>query len=194
MSWRLAKSLVTLREQINHAHPRRSKKSDGTVGDLSHRARKSDHNPNRAGVVQAIDITHDPAGGFDSYKFAELLRNTKDRRVKYVISNRRIFSSTTAPWQWRKYSGSNPHSQHVHVSVMDNPALHDNAGLWQIMAQPKMQVGLMEMQDEPAPEPTEEFPDKETRCHWEDVEKGEEVADANEGEDEVRGPNNDPSY
>ena len=43
------------------------------------------------GVVSAIDITHDPKGGFDSYAFAEWLRTKKDKRIKYVISNKRIF-------------------------------------------------------------------------------------------------------
>lgn len=132
MAWRLAKSLETLRSQVNTAAPRRKKTSDGTIGDQAHAARVSDHNPNRAGVVQALDLTHDPAGGFDSYKFAETLRQNKDPRVKYVISNGRIFSSITQPWVWRSYSGSNPHSAHVHVSVSDKPALYDDTAPWRI--------------------------------------------------------------
>lgn len=118
MAWRLAKSLETLRAQVNKAYPKRSKVSDGTVGDLSHAARASDHNPNAAGVVTAMDITHDPAKGVDTWKLAEILRQNKDPRIKYVISNGRIFSSQTSPWQWRPYTGANKHAQHVHVSVL----------------------------------------------------------------------------
>ena len=65
-SWRLAKSLDVLRNQVNAQAPTRSKACDGTIGDQAHSSRASDHNPNAKGVVQAQDFTHDPAGGFDS--------------------------------------------------------------------------------------------------------------------------------
>lgn len=116
MTWRLAKSLSVLRDQINSIAPNRSKVSDGTIGDTSHSARKSDHNPVN-GIVHAMDITHDPLGGCDAYVLAEVLRMTKDRRVKYVISNGRIFSSLVQPWQWRPYDGQNKHAHHTHISV-----------------------------------------------------------------------------
>lgn len=116
-SWRLARSLEDLRSRINTIAPRRSKASDGTIGDPAHRARTSDHNPNADGVVCALDITHDPAGGCDAGAIAESLRQSKDPRIKYVIWNKRIFSSTMQPWVWRPYTGTNPHQKHVHVSV-----------------------------------------------------------------------------
>ena len=130
MAWRLAKSLETLRSQINAYAPNRSKKSDGTIGDTAHSSRKSDHNPNRAGVVQAFDATHDPKGGFDAHAFAEFLRQQRDSRIKYVISNKRIFSATTSPWVWRSYSGSNPHTAHAHFSVADAAAKYDDTRNW----------------------------------------------------------------
>src|SRR6187431_1563394 len=52
MSWRLAKALEELRGEVNAKWPNRDKSSDGSVGDLSHQARKSDPNPNSAGVVR----------------------------------------------------------------------------------------------------------------------------------------------
>lgn len=129
MSWRLAKSLDRLRSQVNAAVPGRSKASDGSVGDLAHSARKSEHNPDANGVVRAIDITHDPKGGFDSYVFAEYLRKTADKRVYYIISNGRIAN----PGQpWRKYTGSNPHDHHVHISVVSDPKLYDDTRDWDI--------------------------------------------------------------
>lgn len=129
---RLAHSLATLRDQCNAAAPKRSKKSDGWIGDTAHSARKSDHNPNARGVVQALDITHDPKNGMNSYGLAETLRLSRDPRIKYVISNGRIFSATESPWQWRKYSGSNKHSMHVHVSVADDPKKYDDDSEWDI--------------------------------------------------------------
>jgi len=149
--------------QIDNAYPNRSKRSDGAIGDAAHRKRKSDHNPNRAGVVQAIDLTHDPNSGFDSYRFAEHLRITKDARIKYVISNHRIFHRGS--WVWQRYTQKNPHTAHVHVSVSDDPKLYDAQGLWQIR-QP-VQMGIAAV-PEPMPEPTSDD-DTGDRCWWENV-------------------------
>lgn len=132
MAWRLAKSLDVLRAQINARHPDRSKISDGTIGDTAHAARTSDHNPNAAGVVTAMDITHDPAHGVDTWKLAEVLRQNKDPRIKYVISNGRIFSSKVSPWQWRKYTGANAHAHHIHVSVSSEATVYDNDAPWKL--------------------------------------------------------------
>lgn len=132
MAWRSAKSLVTLRAQVDAAWPNRSKSSDGTIGDSAHAATKSDHNPNPAGVVQAIDITNDPTHGVSARGIAEALVASRDPRIKYIISNAQICSSKTSPWVWRPYSGANAHTKHVHISVMDDPALYDDARPWSI--------------------------------------------------------------
>ena len=78
MAWRLAKSLDRLRKQVNEVVPLRSKTDDGTIGDEAHSARESDHNPDDDGVVKAMDLTHDPLHGFDSYKFADALKASND--------------------------------------------------------------------------------------------------------------------
>jgi len=132
MTWRLARGLETLRSQVNVKWPNRSKDSDGSVGDTSHAARPSDHNPVN-GIVHAIDLTHDPKGGFDSYAFADLLLKKQDRRMKYLISNRRIGSGPAgpSPGVWRKYTGSNPHDHHCHISVVPT-ALCDATEPWNI--------------------------------------------------------------
>jgi lysozyme family protein len=129
---RLAKSLASLRDLVNARWPDRSKLSDGWIGDAAHAARPSDHNPNGAGVVTALDITHDPDRGPDTWKLAELLRINKDPRIKYVISNGRIFSSVVSPWRWRPYTGANKHAHHVHISVSSDPVLYDLASSWKI--------------------------------------------------------------
>lgn len=133
MAWRLARSLETLRSQVNKQFPNRSKNSDGSIGNAEHSARTSDHNPDDSGVVRAIDITHDPKGGFDSYAFADLLLKRQDPRLKYVISNRRIGSGPagTAPGVWRKYTGANPHDHHCHISVVGD-VRGDDTRLWGI--------------------------------------------------------------
>lgn len=129
---RIAKSLDVLRSQINAAYPNRSKLSDGWIGDPAHASRASDHNPNGSDVVTALDITHDPAHGVDTWAMAETLRLRRDPRIKYVISNGRIFSSTASQWQWRPYTGANKHAHHVHVSVLGNPAIYDSGQAWDL--------------------------------------------------------------
>ena len=132
MNWRVAQSLDTLRKQVNAMAPGRSVASDGTIGDAAHSARTSDHNPNDDGVVTAMDITNDPLHGLDSGVLAEQLRVSQDPRIKYVISNSRIFSSKEKPWTWRPYTGTNAHTKHVHVSVMGTKALYDDTRPWAI--------------------------------------------------------------
>lgn len=156
---RLAKSLETLRSQVNELAPKRSKKNDGWIGDPAHAARKSDHNPNKKGVVQAIDITHDPKGGADSYALADLLRVKRDRRIKYVISNGRIFSSTEKPWQWRKYTGSNLHTAHVHISVSDVASLYDDPAPWSL-------DGFVKAPPPPDVEPVRAVSEEPKRMRW----------------------------
>lgn len=130
MTWCLAHSLERLRAQVNEAHPGRSKTDDGTIGDEAHSSRLSDHNPNPSGVVCALDLTHDPKGGFDSYAFAEMLRLHRDHRIQYVISNGHIFSSSVSPWIWRTYHGANKHDRHVHISVVQESAIYDDMSDW----------------------------------------------------------------
>lgn len=135
MTWRLARSLDVLRSQINTRWPARSKASDGTIGDARHAASVSDHNPDKGGVVRALDITHDLSKGPDAGALAETLRRSQDPRIKYLISNRRIASSYPAhgkaAWEWRPYTGSNPHEKHVHISVVaDDPG--DDVSPWVI--------------------------------------------------------------
>jgi peptidoglycan hydrolase-like protein with peptidoglycan-binding domain len=59
MSWRVAGALLELRSEIDTRWPNRDRSSDGSIGDASHAASKSDHNPNPAGVVRAIDVDAD---------------------------------------------------------------------------------------------------------------------------------------
>lgn len=129
MSYRLARSLDRLRSEVNAEWPNRSKASDGWIGDAAHRSRPSDHNPNVHGVVQALDLTA-PEG----HEVMERIRRSRDRRVKYMISNGRICSAydhVAGPaWSWRTYSGSNKHTRHAHISVADAPSLYDDNSPW----------------------------------------------------------------
>lgn len=134
-------SLLTLKSQIDAAFPGRLRGADGTIGDTAHAGTTSDHNPivyaalGSTPVVTALDITSDPAHGVDCGAVTEAIRLSRDVRVKYVIWSRRMFSSYAsngvAAWTWRPYSGSDPHTNHFHISVQPTVAADDRR-LWTI--------------------------------------------------------------
>lgn len=128
-SWRLARSLEVLRDEIRARHPGTTV---WTIGDQAHASGWSDHNPTSAGVVCAIDVLGDR--GLDLGWFAEQVRRGNHPALKYVIFNRKIASRGGG---WRTYTGSNPHSTHVHVSVGVGPdgrssGPYDNTAPWGI--------------------------------------------------------------
>jgi peptidoglycan hydrolase-like protein with peptidoglycan-binding domain len=116
-SWFLAPCLAQLRDEVDAAFPRRSKKSDGTIGDAAHSARTSQHNPNDMnddvpnGAVTAIDITATNA----ALRAAVLKAAIGHPNCWYVINNEKIWSSTY-DWEEQEYTGTNPHTDHIHVS------------------------------------------------------------------------------
>lgn len=148
--WRVAKSLEVLLGQINEKAPKRSKTHDGSIGDAAHASRASDHNPavppradpDRTPIVLARDYTHDPERGADMQAVVDNIVASKDKRVSYIIFNRRMWRSYDrkasasrpflAAWTPEKYTGSNPHAKHAHVSVVANPALYDDERPWKI--------------------------------------------------------------
>jgi hypothetical protein len=130
----MAKSLETLLAQLNTLYPHRSKISDGGIGDAAHATRTSDHNPwyraeTGTGIVTARDFTHDPDGGINCNALATWLVNSRDRRIKYVIWNRRIWTASSV--KWVEYHGTNPHTNHLHLSVVAS-VLCDDTRLWKL--------------------------------------------------------------
>ena len=83
-------------------------------------------------VVTALDLTHDPNSGCDAGVLAEVVIASRDPRIKYIIWNRRIVSGDAGPSPWvkRQYTGSNPHTMHVHISVKPTKAEYDNDAAW----------------------------------------------------------------
>ncbi|RZJ29417.1 MAG: hypothetical protein EOO18_12240, partial [Chryseobacterium sp.] len=130
MLWRLAESLVKLRNQINNIAPNRSKASDGTIGDSEHAKQgyASQHNPNAQGVVCAFDITNDPSGGLDVQKLADSIMQSQDGRVRYMIFSGRICVPSDTGWKWVSFGGD-PHLKHLHISVWND---YDNLADWNI--------------------------------------------------------------
>ena len=118
----LCKAGQQLREQFDDTFPDRDRTSDGWIGDTRHSARPSDHNPDaKTGVVRAIDVDRDVSGSAkpdlmpDIANQIRLAAKAGDKRIAYVIFEGRI-ASPRMGWRWRKYSGSNPHNKHCHIS------------------------------------------------------------------------------
>lgn len=119
--WRVAGSIKTFGDQImamrGHTN---SYLVDGTLGDLAHSNRVSDHNPDDEGIVRALDFYEDKPDIVD--QVAEALRLGRDPRLKYFIHDTRMFSSyptsSVPAWTWRPYSGINGHINHGHLSVV----------------------------------------------------------------------------
>lgn len=154
MAWRVARSLDTLLAQLNAVAPRRSKVSDGSIGDAAHASRSSDHNPwvksGSTGIVTARDYTHDPAGGLDCNWLAQKLVTSGDKRIKYVIWNRRIWTPGVG---WQAYKGSNPHDHHLHLSVVSVPSGYDSTVQWALGASGAVGSPITIL---PAPSPVED--------------------------------------
>jgi len=118
----LCKAGQQLREQFDDTFPDRDRRSDGWIGDTRHSARPSDHNPDaETGIVRATDTDRDVVKGGkpdlmpDIANQIRLCAKAGDKRIAYVIFEGRIASSRMG-WRWRKYSGSNPHNAHCHIS------------------------------------------------------------------------------
>lgn len=124
----LAPALARLRTEVNSRWPSRDRSSDGWIGDAAHQASKSDHNPNGRGVVDAIDIDVD---GIDvAFLVALCIRHPA---VNYVIWNRRIWSRSHG-FIARAYTGSNPHTKHMHVSLIQSSSAENNGLGWSVAA------------------------------------------------------------
>ena len=144
-----APALNKLVEEVNAAYPERDKTSDGWIGDPSHQARVSDHNPDYSagGVVRAQDLDID---GIDVDNVISHLIN--DWRISYVIYNGRIWGGS----RWRKYEGANQHTKHIHSSLKHASSAENSRQSWGISntANPKPPVNYNPKDQSPENPPT----------------------------------------
>lgn len=138
MAWRLAETLHHLTSEVNALWPKRDKSSDGSIGNEEHADRKSDHNPNKQGVVRAKDIDDD-FGPDDTipFRIAEHLRLLGEagfgplQNGGYIIYYRKYCSEKTG-WMWRDYDGFNAHKSHLHISCGRDARQYDAKNSWRI--------------------------------------------------------------
>jgi hypothetical protein len=123
---------IALLRQATALQPKRKKASDGLLPSAAHMKASptSDHN-----TGYAVDLTHDPKNNIDCADIFEKLK--EDKRVKYLIFNKKIWSKDKARLGNRPYTGSNPHTKHLHISINDAMGEDTSPWFWW-MNQPKI--------------------------------------------------------
>jgi len=141
-------AIAVLKQATAH-WPKRKKLSDGLLPSLAHQkaSPNSDHN-----TGLAVDLTHDPENGVDCAQIFEKLK--EDKRVSYLIFNKKIWSRKHAKSGNRVYTGSNGHTKHLHISI--NPDMANDTSPWfWWMNQPKI---VNQLVAKLAPVPTKKLP------------------------------------
>jgi hypothetical protein len=102
---------IAVLRQATALRPKRQKASDGLLPSAAHvtQSPNSDHN-----TGYAVDLTHDSANGIDGHEVYMKLQ--ADKRVKYLIFKGLIWSAEKGEL---RYTGSNQHNKHVHISIKD---------------------------------------------------------------------------
>jgi hypothetical protein len=122
---------IAVLRQATALRPKRKKASDGLLPSAAHMKQSptSDHN-----TGLAVDLTHDPENGIDCVDIFEKLK--EDKRVKYLIFQEKIWSKEKSKLGNRRYTGSNPHNKHLHISIESAMGTDTSPWFWW-MNQPK---------------------------------------------------------
>lgn len=132
------------------------------------------HNPNERGIVMAFDIgIHATATGIrpaDGRNLAEYLRSQANEKFQYLIHDMGTESEGVRPqiagnhtgWEWQPYTGPHPHSDHIHISVVD---LHwgDDCGVPANVYDSTSPWGVIEHFVKPGPKAD---PPVDVEVHW----------------------------
>ena len=123
---------IAVLRQATAISPLRMKASDGLLPSNAHlkQSPASDHN-----TGLAVDLTHDPKNGIDCEEIFEKLK--EDKRVKYLIFKGKIWSKEKSKLGNRRYTGSNPHNKHLHISIESTMGTDTSPWFWW-MNQPKI--------------------------------------------------------
>ena len=122
---------IAVLRQATAIAPLRMKASDGLLPSNAHlkQSPTSDHN-----TGLAVDLTHDPKNGIDCVDIFEKLK--EDKRVKYLIFQGKIWSKEKSKLGNRRYTGSNSHNKHLHISIESTMGTDTSPWFWW-MNQPK---------------------------------------------------------
>lgn len=144
-SWELVPCLGQLRTELNRIAPNRDKTTDGTIGNAAHQLHVSDHNDDEVGKVpirdadskhevHAIDLDTDLREPNLTMEMVvqhvvARCRSGAEKRLRYVIYNRRIWEASNG-WKQRAYTGDSPHNEHAHFSASYETKLEASTVSW----------------------------------------------------------------
>ena len=116
---------IAVLRQATAIAPLRMKVSDGLLPSNAHlkQSPTSDHN-----TGLAVDLTHDPKNGIDCVDIFEKLK--EDKRVKYLIFKGQIWSKEKSKLGNRRYTGTNAHNKHLHISIESTMGSDTSPWFW----------------------------------------------------------------
>jgi hypothetical protein len=145
--WNLIACLKQLFAEFDLIAPSRDHASDGSVGDQRHQDEVSDHNPDETGrvpihdadhinEVHAIDVDNTlQESDLTMEKVVQFLlgrcRSGAEKRLRYIIYNRRIWSASSG-WVQKTYTGASPHTEHAHFSASYETPLEASTASWHL--------------------------------------------------------------
>lgn len=127
---RLCPAGMVLRAQLDKRFPNRDRRSDGWIGDYAHSQRFSYHNPDRNGIVWALDV--DENFGVGAWRNGRAAKRFADQLIRYaasdlpghdrilhVVYEDKVASGTyrNAWWRWR--GSGYGHTHHIHITFRD---------------------------------------------------------------------------
>jgi hypothetical protein len=146
-SWVLIDCLTLLFAEFNRIAPARDHASDGSIGDTAHQNEVSDHNADEVGSVpihdadhinevHAIDVDNNlNESDLTMEKVVQFLlarcRSGAEKRLRYIIYNRRIWSASSG-WVQKTYTGASPHTEHAHFSASYDTKLEASTASWHL--------------------------------------------------------------
>lgn len=144
MAWIVVAALNAMLAELNTVAPNRDKASDGSIGDTSHAAGASGHNPDESGNPEDYDadsIDEVRARDFDvdlnrpgltmemiAQYLVQQCRAGRITWIKYLIYNGRIWSASGG-FATQVYTGVNKHTEHMHVSCKPDTASENTTKL-----------------------------------------------------------------
>lgn len=139
--------LVQLFDEFDFIAPSRDHASDGDIGNTAHQAEVSDHNPDETGKVpihdadkineiHAIDVDNNlNESDLTMEKCVQFLlgrcRSGAEKRLRYIIYNRRIWSASSG-WVQKTYTGASAHTEHAHFSASYETNLEASKASWHL--------------------------------------------------------------
>lgn len=146
-NWILIPCLKALFAEFDRIAPGRDRASDGSIGDAAHQKEVSDHNPDETGSVPIHDADHiNEVHAIDvdntlresdltMEKVVQFIlgrcRSGAEKRLRYIIYNRRIWSASSG-WVQKTYTGASPHTEHAHFSASYETNLEASTASWHL--------------------------------------------------------------